>query len=45
MNKGVFLYKDKNGEIQKDIKATDIVANDIIDKSKNIYDENQYIIN
>ena len=48
MNKGVFLYKDKNGEIQKDIKAyrlTDIVANDIIDKSKYIYDENQYIIN
>ena len=47
MNKGVFIYKDKYGDIKKDIKAyrlTNIVANDIIDKSKHIYNENKTII-
>lgn len=47
MNKGIFIYKDKNGDIKKDIKAyrlTNIVANHIIDKSKDIYDENKTII-
>lgn len=47
MNKGVFIYKDKHGDIKKDIQAyklTNIVANDIIDKSKDIYNENKTII-